>query len=137
MVLNMKKLLLAVAIIVSTPAFATEGFQVGGGFGSSATLSGGSQATSGSNGNGYSYQTANSSGAVFAVGATGIAATAAPYGIGGMVGGISGSYATGGSVTSANSYGTTGYDGYGATKSGAGADYSSYGNNGIAASYHY
>lgn len=130
----MKKALLAIAIAAAfNVAHATDGFQVGGGFGSSATLSGGSQATSGSNGNGYSYQTANSNGGVYAVGAT---ALGVGYS-GQAIGGVSGSYAVGSSVTNANSYGTTGYDGYGATKSGAGADYSSYGNNGIAASYHY
>lgn len=126
----------AVATLFTGHAQAS-GFQVGGGFGSSADISGGSQATAGSNGNGYSYQTSGSNGTTYSVGGTALGAGVSYGGNVGAIGGLSGSYATGGSVTNATAYGTTGYDGYGATKSGAGGDYSSYGNNGVSASYAY
>jgi hypothetical protein len=135
----MKKLLkatlfAALAMVgASSVAFAADSFGISGGFGSSVSVTGGSSATSGSNGNGYSYQASNSQGAGYAVGVTGLAVgyTGNAIGAGSFSGGV------GGSATNASSYGVTGGDGYGATKSGAGVDYSSYGYGNVNGSYTY
>lgn len=138
-----RKAILAVAVLAAFigHAQAADSFNVGAGFSSSVTLSGGSSATSGSNGQGYSTQTSNSAGYGYAAGGTamgvGAVGSYAYNGVGAIGAGGSFSGAVGGSNTTSTSSGYTSGDGYGATKGGAGVDYSAGGYSGLSGSYAY
>jgi hypothetical protein len=128
----MKKAIFAVAIAAAfNLAHATDAFSVGGGFGSSVTGSGGSMASSGTNGQGFSSQKSNSVGGGYAVGGTALG-VAGNYS---SIGGVSGSVGAGGSYTGSTSNGYTSGNGYGESKGGSGIDYGYSGYSSVTASY--
>lgn len=129
-------LLLAVFGMIAMPAFA-DGTQFAAGVGSSFSGSGGSFASSGTNGNGNSTQNAYSAGQGYAIGGTVIAGAVAYAPNIGAVGGVSGSFGGGASNTYTQSSGNTNGSGYGESKGGVGNDYSYAGYSNVTASYHY
>lgn len=123
----------AIGLSLAAAVAHADSFSVGGGFGSSVTGSGGSMASSGTNGQGYSAQESNSVGGGYAVGGTALG-VAGNYS---AIGGVSGSIGAGGSYTGSQSAGFTSGNGYGESKGGSGVDYSYAGYSSVVASYHY
>lgn len=120
--------LMAAVTISSSLAFAHDTHQpqptysAGAGYGSSVTIQGGSQATSGQYGNGVSSQYGASSGFGYAAGGTVQTSFQAQ-------GGFSGSGAVGGSATYGYSAGATSGNGYGNSAAGSAVNYQAYGSS--------
>lgn len=133
----MKRITLAAAIALAFAAPAFAGTTFSAGIGSSASTSGGSEATSGVNGTGYSSQYDASSGFAVAAGGTGFAAgvvgNGQSFGIGATS--FSGTYNDAGSY--AVSSGVTAGGGYGSGQAGSANNVSSYSYGNINASYSY
>jgi hypothetical protein len=140
----MKKAILVVgtfAAFAFNVAQAADSFGIGGGFAASVSVSGGSQATSGTNGNGYSNQASNSVGSGYAQSGSSmiVAGGFLPVGFGGIAGagGYSAATGFGSSQTNSTSNGYTRGDAYGSAKGGAGVDYSATAYSYIGGAYSY
>jgi len=130
----MSKFLIAAAVAAFamtnfTSAYAGGSFGINGGFGSSTSTTGGSQAESGVNGTGYSTQSTYSQGFGKAQGTTGFTSTG--------FNGNSSSYSDQASGGTSTSTGYTNGGGYGDSKSGVATNTGSYGFGNVSGSYSY
>lgn len=133
----MKRNAIAAAVaalaLIAGHAQAASTFGVSGGFGSSSSTTGGSEAESGVNGTGYATQSAFSQGYGVAAGATGFTVGATGGSI--ALSSVSGSFQQSGSLSTTQGY--TNGGGYGDSKSGVATNTSGYGYGNLAGSYSY
>lgn len=126
-------IIIAALLAFSASAFAGTTFGVSGGFGSSSSTTGGSEAESGTNGTGYSTQSSFSQGYGIAAGGTGMGVGG--FSTAGIGGSVSGSFEQSGSTSTSQGYQNGG--GYGDSKSGVATNTSGYGYSNLAGSYNY